>query len=280
MPSGCAKIQAAYETLSEDGRRAKYDTNAGFVPSKPSTRAWREPSYEPCYAYTQDPPFWSAELREMTVQKCARITRIHHLEREIRDLVVTLDKLVEAEDIAVSKEEKGRRRFSFIKSRPPKDKVQRRQDFLTKSTFLNTHIGSLKNELRTAHENNRIMLEEENKRKTWWAKERVARIEEENRRAATTAAAEAARRKAERARSYEKRDPEAARVAEEARRQAREETTRVARAAKAEEEKRKRADRVREDPEAARKAEKEAREWVARQREETLKRERKGREVR
>lgn len=275
MPSGCAKIQAAYETLSEDGRRARYDTIAGFGPSKPSTRAWREPCYEPCNAYTQDPPFWSAELREMTVQKCARIARIHHLEREIRDLVVTLHKLAEAEDIAVSKEGKGRRRFSFIKSRPPKDSVQRHHDFLTKSTFLNTHLGSLKNELRTAHENHRMMLEEENKRKTWWAKERVRRVEEENRRAATTAA-KAARRKAERARSYEKRDPEAARAAEEIRRQAREETTRMARAAKAEEEKRKRAERVREDPEAARKAEKEAREWVARQRAETFKRERKG----
>lgn len=258
----CKKIQAAYETLSEDDKRAKYDTAVRFVPSKPSTRPWREPSYEPCPAYTRDPSFWSLELHEMTVQKCARISRIQELEREIRELVVNLNDLMDAENRAASKEIKTQHWFSFIKLRPPKDNTQRHRDLLMKSAHINTRLTIIKNELRNAHEDHKKILEQDNKRKTWWARERVRRVEEENRRAATTAA-EAARRRAERARE----DGDVASGAEGVRRQAREEATRVARAAKAEEERRKRAESVREDPEAARKAEREAREWLARQRE-------------
>lgn len=265
----CTKIQAAYETLSEDKKRAQYDAAAGFASSNSPTRAWREPFYEPCNAYTRDPPFWSAELREMTVQKCARIAKIQDLESQIRELVVNLNNMVDAEDKAVRKEEKTQSWFSLIKSRPPKVNAQRHRDFLTKSACFNTHLDRLKIELRIAHEDHKKKLEIDNARKTWWARERVRRVEEANRRAATTAA-QAARRRAERARQERQRDSEAVRAAEEIRRQAREETIRIAREAKAEEESRKRAERAREDPEAARRAEREAQEWLARKREETF----------
>lgn len=259
----CSKIQAAYETLSQNDKRAKYDSVAGFVRPNHLTRAWREPSYEPCY--TRDPPFWSVELREMTVQKCARIAKIQHLEREIRDFVINLDNLIEAENRAASKK-KALGRFSFIHSRFSKVNAERHQDFLTKCTCIDTHLERLKHELRTAHETHKIMLEKDNKRKTWWARERVRRVEEENRRAAMTAA-EAARRRAEKERKDGKGGWEAARAAEEIRRQEREEAVRGAREARAEVETRKRAERHQDDPEAARRAEREAREWVARQRE-------------
>ena len=41
----CTKIQAAYEALCEDNKRARYDTTVGFIPPDSSSRAWREPSY-------------------------------------------------------------------------------------------------------------------------------------------------------------------------------------------------------------------------------------------
>lgn len=262
------EIQAAYEALCEDDKRANYDKFAAFKPSNSSVRTWREPYYEPYNAYTRDPPFWSAELREMTVQKCARITKIQHLEREIRQLLVSLNDLFDAEDRAVSMEKKAQGWFSsFIKSRPPKVNAQRHRQFLTKSAYINAHLNTAKNELRTAHEDHRSLLEKDNNRKTWWARERVRRVEEENRRAATTAA-EAARRRAEKVREHGTRDSEEARAAEEIRRQAREKATRIARAARAEEESRKRAERVREDPEAAKETQREACEWLAQQREE------------
>ncbi|CAD6576140.1 MAG: hypothetical protein ASARMPRED_007615 [Alectoria sarmentosa] len=263
------EIQAAYETLSEDNKRAQYDANTVFLPSNPSRRPWREPSYEPYNAYARDPPFWSAELREMTVQKCERITKIQHLESQIRELVANLDDLFDREDRALSKERRAQGRFSFIKLRPPQVNAQRHRDFLTKSACINTHLDRVKNELRTAHEDHRKLLEKDNARKTWWARERIRRVEEANRRAATTAA-EAARRRAEKARQDGERDMEAARVAEEIRQQAREEAIRTARAARAEEERRKRAERARQDPEAAREAEREAQDWLAWQRKETL----------
>lgn len=209
----------------------------------------------------------------MTVQKCARIAKIQDLESQIREIVINLNDLADAEGKAIRKEEKAQGWFSLIKSRPPKTNPQRRRDFLTKSACFNTYLDRLKNELRTALEDHKKTLEIDNARKTWWARERVRRVEEANRRAATTAA-EAARRRAERARQDRERDSEAARVAEEFRREGREEAIRIARAAKAEEESRKRAERAREDPEAATKAEREAREWLARQREETLQQER------
>lgn len=198
----------------------------------------------------------------MTVQKCARITKIQDLEREIRELVVNLEDLMDAENRAVSKETKRQSRFSFTRLRPPKDDTQRHRDLLMKSAHINTRLALVKNELRTAHEEHKKLLEQDNRRKTWWARERVRRVEEENRRAATTAA-EAARRRAERARQDNR---DGAPEAEEFRRQAREEAIRVARAAKAEEESRKRAERAREDPDAARRAEREAREWLEGQR--------------
>ena len=251
------KIQAAYETLSDNDKRAKYDSTAGLIRSNRSTRVWREPSYEPCY--TRDPPFWSVELREMTVQKCARIAKIQHLESEIRELVTNLSNLVDAENTAVSKEKKGLSRFSSIILRSPKTNAQRHQDFLGKSAYINSRLNWTKNELRTAHEDHKIMLEKDNKRKSWWARERVRRVEEENRRAATTAA-EAARRRSEREGERGNSDGEAARAAEEIRQWAREEGLRRAREARAQEEARIRAERVREDPEGARRAEREAQE--------------------
>ena len=264
------KIQAAYEALSEDDKRARYDITAGLSPSKPSTRRWREPSYE---AFTPDPPFWSAELREMTVQKCARITKIQHLELEIRDLVDRLGDLVDAEDRAASRENKAQVWYSFLKPRVPKVNLERKREFLMNSACINTHLHRLKNELRTAYEEHKKMLEKDNVRKTWWARERVKRAEEENRRAATRAAeAEEARRRAETARRQRNMDEDAARAAEETRRQAREEATKLAHAARAREEARKRAERQREDPETVKKAQREAREWLARQREEILQR--------
>ena len=201
----------------------------------------------------------------MTVQKCARITKIQHLEREIRDLVTDLNDLVDAEDRAASKEKKGLSRFSSMILRCPNINAQRHQNFLGKSAYINSRLNWVKSELRTAHEDHKALLEKDNKRKTWWARERVRRVEEENRRAATTAA-EAARRRDERAREQGKSDWDAARLAEEICQRAREEGLRRAREARAEEEARIRAESVREDPERARKAEREAQEWVARQR--------------
>ena len=260
MSSVGIKIQAAYETLSEKDKRAKYDTTAGFVRSNHSTRTWREPFYDPCY--TRDPPFWPVELREMTVQKCARTAKIQHLEREIQKLVIDLNNLVDAENKAVSKEKKTLSRFSIIRLRLPKTSTQRHQDFLTKSSYINARLNDIKTELRTAHEHHKTTLEKDNKRKTWWARERVRRVEEENRKAATTAA-EAARRRNERARTS---DWDPTRVAEEIRQRAREEGTRRAREMRAEEETRMRGERTREDPEGARRAEREAREWLEEQR--------------
>ena len=258
------KIQAAYETLSENDKRARYDSTVGFVRSNHSTRTWREPSYDPCY--TRDPPFWSVELREMTVRKCARIAKIQQLEREIRELVIDLDDLVDAENRAVSKDKKALNRFSIIRLRSPKTNTQRHQDFLTKSICINTRLNEVKTELRAAHQDHKTKLEKDNKRKTWWARERVRRVEEENRRAATTAA-EAARRRNERARERGMGEWEPTRVAEEIRQRAREEGIRRAREMRAEEETRMRAERAREDPEGARRAEREAQEWLARERE-------------
>lgn len=265
----CTKIQMAYEALSDDDKRAKYDTIAGFIPLNSSTRAWREPSYGPCPGYTEDPPFWSVELRAMTVQKCARIAKIQHLEREIRELVVNLSELVNAEDRAASKEKRPQAWLFFARARSAKAKAQRQRDFLAKSIFINARLDKAKNELRTAHEEHRKILERDNARKTWWARERVRRVEEENRRAATTAA-EAARRRAEKAREHANRDREAAQAAEEIRQQAQEEAVRKAQAAKAEEMARKRAEMAREDPEVVKRREREAQEWLARQREENL----------
>ena len=264
------KIQAAYEALSEDDKRARYDITAGLSPSKPSTRQWREPSYD---TFTPDPPFWSAELREMTVQKCARITKIQHLELEIRDMVDRLGDLVDAEDRAASRENKAQVWYSFLKPRVPKVDLERKREFLMNSACINAHLHRLKSELRTAYEEHKKMLEKDNARKTWWARERVKRVEEENRRAATRAAeAEEARRRAETTRGHEEMDEDAARAAEESRRQAQEEATRLAHAARAREEARKRAERQREDPESAKKAQREAREWLARQREDIVRR--------
>lgn len=197
----------------------------------------------------------------MTVQKCARIAKIQHLEREIRDLVTDLNELVDAEKVAGSKEKKALRRFSSIILRSPKSNAQRHQNFLGKSAYINTRLHWVKTELRTAHEDHKTLLEKDNRRKTWWARERVRRVEEENRRAATTAA-EAARRKNESGRERGKSDweAEAARAAEEIRQWAREEGLRRAREARAEEEAKIRADRVRDDPEGARRAEREAQE--------------------
>ena len=263
------KIQAAYEALSEDDKRARYDITAGLSPSKPPTRRWREPSYD---TFAQDPPFWSAELRELTVQKCARITKIQHLELEIRDLVDRLGDLVDAEDRAASRENKAQVWYSFLKPRVPKVNLERKREFLMNSACINTHLHRLKNELRSAYEEHKRILQKDNVRKTWWARERVKRVEEENRRAATRAAeAEAARRRAEEtARGHGKGDEEAARTAEETRRQAQEEATRLAHTARAQEEARKRAEKQREDPEIAKKAQREAQEWLARQREDIL----------
>ena len=193
----------------------------------------------------------------MTIQKCARITRIQHLEREIRESILTHEDLVAAEDKAAAKETKARNRFPslFTHSRASKQNAQRRHDFLAQSAQINAHLDSIKTELRTAIEEHRILLERDNERKIWWARERVRRVEEENRRAATTAAeAEAARRRAER----EHRDRETRAADDEG-----EDTAVKARAARAEAEKRK---RERVDPDMVRRREREAREWVARQR--------------
>ena len=265
MVSLGSKVQSAYETLSEPDKRMRYDSTARFVRPNLSKRAWREPSYGPSHAYT-DPPFWSVELRAMTIQKCARIAKIQHLEHEIQELVAGLNNLVDAEKRAASKENKAQAQFPFLKTRAAKANALRHRDFLTKSTSIHTRLDSVKNELRTTLEDHKKRLEEDNERKTWWARERVRRVEEENRRAATTAA-EAAQRRAERAREYEKRDAEAARAAEDARQQNREEALRSARATKVEEERRKRAETAREDPEAAKRRRREAEEWLARQRE-------------
>ena len=203
----------------------------------------------------------------MTVRKCARIAKIQHLEREIRELVVTLDGLVAAEDRAIHKENRTPSwLFSIPSPRGKSHHAQRHLDFLNRSSRVNNDLNRAKNELRTAHEDHKKLLDEDNGRKTWWAKERVRRVEEENRKAATMAA-EAARHRAEKARGNGNEDAEAARAAEEVRQYARDEAMNAARAVKVEEETRKRAERVREDPEAARKAEWEAREWLARQRE-------------
>lgn len=202
----------------------------------------------------------------MTVQKCARIAKIQHLEHEIYGLVVLLDALIDTENRAVSKEHQTQAWLSLIKSHSKKVNAQRHHDFLTKSAHINTHLNRVKDELRTAHEEHRKMLEKDNMRKTWWARERVRRVDEENRRAATTAA-EAARRRAERARQHGK---GAAEAAEEIRRQAQEEATKRAQATKAEEETQRRAERAREDPEAAKKRQREAQEWLAEKRKETL----------
>ena len=207
----------------------------------------------------------------MTVQKCARITKIQHLELEIRDLVNRLGDLVDAEDRAASRENKAQVWYSFLKPRVPKVNLERKREFLMNSACINTHLHRLKNDLRTAYEEHKKMLEKDNVRKTWWARERVKRAEEENRRAATRAAeAEAARRRAETARGHGKMDEDAARAAEETRRHAQEEAARLAHAARAKEEARKRAERQREDPESVKKAQREAQEWLARQREDIL----------
>lgn len=264
MSSLGTKIQAAYETLSENDKRAKYDTTVGFVRSNHSARTWREPSYDPCY-YTQDPPFWSVELHEMTVQKCARIGKIQQLEREIKELVIDLNDMVDAETKASTKEKKALARFSIIRLRSPKINTQRHQDFLTQSAHINTRLNEIKTDLRTAHEDHKSLLEKDNKRKTWWARERVRRVEEENRRAATTAA-EAARRRTEREREYATSEWGPTRVGEEIRQRAREEGMRRARELRKEEETRVRAERAREDPEGARRAEKEAQDWLEEQR--------------
>lgn len=199
----------------------------------------------------------------MTIQKCARITRIQHLEREIREVVLTLDDLIAAENRAAAKEtKKARNRFSlFNNSRAARINAQRQSDFLAQSSRINAHLDNVKNELRTALAEHRTLLNRDNERKTWWARERVRRVEEENRRAATTAA-EAARRRAERAeREHRDRDreSEAAQAADDER----EDKARRARTARAEEEMRRRG---REDPEVVRRREREAREWVAGQR--------------
>ena len=207
----------------------------------------------------QDPPFWSVELRAMTVQKCARITRIQHLEREIRELIVSLENLVTAEDRTASKEREARNRFSFIKSRASKPNAQRHRDFLSQSARINAHLTRVKDELRTAHEDHRKLLERDNERKTWWARERVRRVEEENRKAATTAA-DAARR---RAREHKDREPAAA---NDEWRQEQEDAARRAQAARAEDEKRKREERARGDPDEVAWRRREAQEWLARQR--------------
>ena len=193
----------------------------------------------------------------MTIQKCARITRMQHLEREIRELIVNLENLVAAEDRATSKERKARTRFSFIKSRASKLNAQRHRDFLSQSARINAHLNRVKDDLRTAHEDHRKILERDNERKTWWARERVRRVEEENRKAATTAA-EAARR---RAREHRNGEPEAA--ADEWRQ---EQEDAAVRRARAEDEKRKREERGRGDPDEVAWRRREAQEWLARQR--------------
>ena len=199
----------------------------------------------------------------MTVQKCARITRIQHLEREIRDLIVNLDDLIAAEDRASSKERKARTRFPFTKSQASKLNAQRHRDFLSQSARLNAHLDRVKHKLRTAHEEHRKMLERDNERKTWWARERVRRVEEENRKAATTAA-EATRQRAERARERRNREPDATQAADDEWRQEQQDTAaRKAQAARAEDEKRK---RDREDPDEVAWRRREAQDWLARQR--------------
>ncbi len=203
----------------------------------------------------------------MTVQKCARITKIQHLERQIRNLVINLNDLVDAENTAANRERKSRAWFSILNPRSSKANAQRHREFLTTSASIHAQLSSVKDELRTSHEEHRKRLEEDNQRKTWWARERVRRVEEENRRAATTAA-EAARRRAGQGREYEERDAEAARAAGNERWRAQEEAVRAARAAKGEEEMRKREEREREDPVAVERRRREAEEWVARQREE------------
>ena len=213
----------------------------------------------------------------MTIQKCERIARIQHLEREIRESVVNLSDLVAAEDRAVSKENKAQARFSsFIKVRSSKASARRRRDFLTQYADINTHLNRVKNELRSAHEDHKQRLEQDHERKAWWARERVRRVEEENRRAATTAA-EAARRRAEKARQQRNTDPEAAQAAKGSRQQTREEATRAAREAKAEEESRRRAERARSDAQMARWRRDEGEVWLAGGREELLESERKER---
>ena len=198
----------------------------------------------------------------MTIQKCARITRIQHLEREIQELIINLENLAAAEDRATSKEKKARTRFSFIKSRASKLNAQRHRDFLSQSARINAHLNRVKDELRTAHEDHRKILERDNERKTWWARERVRRVEEENRKAATTAA-EAARRRADRAREHKNREPEVAQAAEDEQEDA---AARRAQAAREEDEKRKREERVRGDPDEVAWRRREAQEWLARQR--------------
>ena len=148
----------------------------------------------------------------MTVQKCARMTRIRHLEGQIADAILTLDELVAAEDRAVAQEEercKARNRsfFSFIKTRSKANAQQQqrrrrqRETFLAESARINNNLETIKHELRVAVEEHKSLLERDHGRKTWWARERIRRFEEENRRAATTttsAEADAARRRAER----------------------------------------------------------------------------------
>ena len=213
----------------------------------------------------QDPPFWSVELRAMTIQKCARITKIQRLEREIQEHLLNLNDLIATEDKAAGKEKKAHTRFPFIKLRSAKVNAQRHRDFLTKSASIASHLNRVKTELRTAHEDHRKMLERDNERKTWWARERVRRVEEENRRAATTAA-EAARRRAEKECKQTNMESEAAQEADDEWQQEQEEAIRRAQAARAEEEKRRREERAQEDPEVLRRRRREAQEWLARQR--------------
>lgn len=199
----------------------------------------------------------------MTIQKCARITRIQHLEREIRELILDLENLITAHDRAASKEKKAPLRFSFARSRASKLHDQRHRDFLSQSARINAHLHNLKADLRTAHEDHKKLLERDNERKTWWAKERIRRVEEENRKAATTAA-DSARRRAERAREHRNKEPEAEQAADDEWRQEREDAARRAEAAKAEEERRKREERA---PDEVAGRQREAQEWLARQRE-------------
>ena len=207
----------------------------------------------------------------MTVQKCARITRIQHLEREIRELILNLETLATAEDQATSKDRKARNRFTFSKSRASKLNAQRHRDFMSQTARINAHLNKVKDELRTAYEDHRNILERDNERKIWWARERVRRVEEENRRAATTAAeAEAARRKAaERTREHRNREPEATQAADDDDewRQEQEDAARRAQAERAAEEKLKREERARGDPDEMAWRRREAEEWLARQRE-------------
>ena len=202
----------------------------------------------------------------MTVQKCARIAKIQHLERQIQEMVTSLNIIVDA-DRAVKKQITGQTWFSFLKTRSSKANAQRHRDLMMKSECINEHLNKTKDELRFAHEDHRKRSEEDNERKTWWAKERIRRADEENRRAATTTA-EAARRRAERAREHKNKSPNAA---EETGQQAQEKTSRTARAANTEGKPQKRAESTREDPDTAKRRRREAQEWLARQREELLK---------